>query len=116
MSDTNDYLVTIINAAESAAGKWLVARVIAGMGIAAGSMWLGPVTYVVTLAVGIIVTYGDVLAFMLVSEWHDTAEGKAFEQASNALQHLPDDADESEREDAELAQMAAFAALVALGK
>lgn len=115
MSTDDSILAQIITVAESAALDWLKARILVGMGLAAGTWYFTPVAWLVGLAAGVVVKYGDVLAFMLVDGWETTRQGKAFLDAADARANLPGDATDEERQAAEQAEMAAFAHLIDMG-
>lgn len=115
MSVAGDVLSGIIKVGEQAASKWLIARVLAGMGVVAGTWYYGVVAWLVGVAVGVVIKYGDVLGFMLIDGWETTAQGGRFLGAAEKRMNLPKDASPEEKEEAELDEMAKFADLVDMG-
>lgn len=115
MSQAGDVFAGIISVGEQAASKWLIARVLAGMGVVAGSWYYGAVAWLVGLAVGVVIKYGDVLGFMLIDGWETTHQGKAFLNAADNRANLPATATPEQKEQADLDEMAKFGDLVDMG-
>lgn len=104
-----------IKTGESAASKWLVARILAGMGVATTAWYYGLASAVVGAAVGIVIRYGDVLGFMLIDGWQQTATAIEFLRAAEYRANLPAGVSNEARKKAELDELFAFNRLVDMG-
>jgi len=104
----------LIADAESDFSQLLTSKVVAG--IIAQVPWLaalgGPLSFFISLLIGQLVKYGDWLAFYLGDAWVNTANGRAYQQASESLDNLPANATEGERDAAKKAKSDAFDALL----
>lgn len=104
-----------IKTGETAASKWLVARILAGMGVATSAWYYGLAAAVVGACVGIVVRYGDILGFMLIDGWQTTATAVEFLKAAEYRANLPQGVSRDQRDKAELDELRAFARLVDMG-
>lgn len=104
----------LIKDAEGDFSRLLTSKVVAG--ILVQMPWLasasGPLSFLVGLLIGQLVKYGDWLAFYLGDAWVNTENGKAYQQAAEALDSLPENATEGEIEAAKKAKADAFDALL----
>ncbi len=92
--------------------SYLIANVWAGFGFA----FINPIVgYLVGVVVGILMTRLDWLGYMLVSDWANTAQGKAFIDAASKLNDALPSLSKAEREALEKAQVDAFRDLIKLG-
>lgn len=110
----------VVKSLESVAVKTAVTEV---MSYLAANVWVGfswtlisPLAgYLVGLVASILMTRLDWLSYMLVDDWINTVQGKAFQDAAAKLQNAPANATPEEIAALEKAQVDAFRDVVKLG-
>lgn len=106
---------SLIKSAETDLAKALTAKVVAG--IVASVPWLGaisgPLGFLLGILVGQMIKYGDWMSYMVLDDWKNTSEGKAYEDAAIANAQIPKG--DPRKKDTEAAQKAAFDALLGAG-
>jgi hypothetical protein len=100
----------LIKDAESSLAKALTARVVAG--IVASVPWLGavsgPVGFIIGLAVGQLVKWGDWVTYYVGDRLMNSVHGDEYQKAGEALKNLPPTATKEEIDAAKKAKASAF--------
>lgn len=99
---------SVVKNAESELTRRLVTPIVLKVVSSTASFWFGPLSFLIGLVVGQLVTWGDWVTFYLGDSWMNSTHGDGFQQAGEALANLPKDASKEAIDAAKKAKADAF--------